>query len=116
MIISSFLEGLFNSGAPRSEALSATHAAQVHQTRAALEAEIRRLSEDYKLAMRARSDAIVEMLTVRAQLRSAESEIIHLRAKLEAARPYLVAAAKGASLQAKGDLAALDAVLRSTKP
>ena len=47
---------------------------------------------------------------------SLRSSIAHLREKLETLRPYLVAAAKGSSLQAKGDLAALDAVLRITKP
>ena len=39
-----------------------------------------------------------------------------LRAKLLNIRPYVLAVAQGSSLQARGDLAALDAVLRSTKP
>ena len=99
MIIDSFLGALFGENeATRAQAQLAQHA----QSRA------------YTVALVHKT--IAQAAEVRAMYAAAESRAVLLHGKLEDVRPYLVAAAKGSSLQAKGDLAALDAVLRSTKP
>ena len=90
--------------------------AQPHPRRADLEAEIKRLEGDYHAAVCERQGLIREGFKQRAAYHDAAGKVVALRAKLIDLRPYLVAAAKGSSLQARGDLAALDAVLRSTKP
>ena len=91
-----------------------------HLSRADLEAEIKRLAGDYHAAVRERDsyklkDAMA-IYQYSSELQDARNQVAYLHEKLEQVRPYLVAAAKGSSLQARGDLAALDAVLRSAKP
>ena len=85
-------------------------------SRADLEAEIKRLAGDYQTSICERQQLIREGFKQRAAYHDAAAKVIMLRAKLLNIRPYVLAVAQGSSLQARGDLAALDAVLRSTKP
>ena len=107
MIISSFLGALF--GEDRSVSAQA-------QARMGQEQQAQRVAVHEQRYNELAQAAEFREAVLRGQYREAESRALVLRDKLEAVRPYLVAAAKGSSLQAKGDLAALDAVLRSTKP
>jgi len=59
---------------------------------------------------------IREAFKARAAHCDARQRVLVLRDKLIDVRPYVLAFAYGPSLQAQGDLRALDAVLRSTKP
>ena len=102
MIIDTFLGALFGENGDAKAQARLMHAAQLEQSRVYATASVHSI--------------VAQSAELRAMYAAAESRAIILREKLEAVRPYLVAAAKGSSLQAKGDLAALDAVLRSTKP
>jgi flagellar biosynthesis chaperone FliJ len=105
MIINDFLGAFLASDADAREAAE-RELQRVTEDRDHLETGLRELHMSYRNYAREMS----------ARLNSSRSEVTHLRAKLQAVRPYVVAYAKGPSLQAKDDLKALDAVLRVVKP
>ena len=112
MIISNFLDGLFGAAGQT----EVTKSVGLPQQRASRDVELGVLREALDSMCQDSDSKWRTIHELRAMYAAAESRAVLLHGKLEDVRPYLVAAAKGSSLQARGDLAALDAVLRSTKP